>query len=256
MAVGIAWGAAAGVLGGAASGLLGIGGGIIYTPLFHLLFPDLPIAAAVFASLGAVMLTSLASSIAHWRLGHVDVRAWWRMAGAVPAAATGLYAALAVPDWVVLAALALLVLWTMGDLRREAHARANWPLGPSAVVIGWISGFLGIGGALMLTGVLRRHLALRYAVGTASALAAALSLGAIAINAGLIAAWRTVWSGALSLLVGIWIGVAISAPTAARLFAQMHAHAPEAEARRWMRWALAGLLAWIGAILAWDFARA
>lgn len=256
LAVGVGWGVVAGVLGGAASGLLGIGGGLIYTPLFHLLFPDLPIGAAVFASLGAVMLTSLSSCLSHWRLGHVDAGVWLKMLGVAPAAALGLYTTLQFPDWVVLAALGALVIWMIWDLGREAKDGVALPLVPASVAIGWISGFLGIGGALMLVGVLRRHLPLRFAVGTASALAFTLSLAAIALNALLAPAWREVWSESFSLLVGLWLGVAASARMSSGFFARLHAEAPEASARRWMQWMLGGLLAWIAALLVWEFARA
>jgi uncharacterized membrane protein YfcA len=61
-----------GILAGITSGLLGISGGILNVPLFHT-FVGLPIRYAVGTSSLALFFTALAGTVAHFRLGQVDL---------------------------------------------------------------------------------------------------------------------------------------------------------------------------------------
>ena len=61
-----------GILSGLTSGLLGISGGVLNVPLFHA-FVGLPMRYAVGTSSLALFFTALAATVAHYRLGQVDL---------------------------------------------------------------------------------------------------------------------------------------------------------------------------------------
>ncbi len=61
-----------GILAGLTSGLLGISGGVLNVPLFHT-FIGLPMRYAVGTSSLSLFFTALAGTVAHYRLGQVDV---------------------------------------------------------------------------------------------------------------------------------------------------------------------------------------
>ncbi|MFA5516246.1 MAG: sulfite exporter TauE/SafE family protein [Desulfuromonadales bacterium] len=85
-----------GSLGGFLAGLLGIGGGIIFVPLFLWVFPlagfppDLVAHSAFGTSLAIIIPTALSSTLAHRRRGNVDWHQVYRIAlGAVLGAIAG-----------------------------------------------------------------------------------------------------------------------------------------------------------------------
>ena len=61
-----------GIFSGLASGLLGISGGVLNVPLFHT-FVGIPMRYSVGTSSLALFFTALAATVAHYRLGQVDL---------------------------------------------------------------------------------------------------------------------------------------------------------------------------------------
>ena len=61
-----------GILAGLISGLLGISGGVLNVPLFHT-FVGLPMTRAIGTSSLSLFFTALSGTIAHYRLGQVDI---------------------------------------------------------------------------------------------------------------------------------------------------------------------------------------
>jgi len=91
---GLLLGLGAGLIGGILAGLAGIGGGLIYVPLFYAFMPSdsQSMAVHIFASMVAVVITAFFSSRAHLRLGHVDLSALSHLLpGLVVGAALGLW---------------------------------------------------------------------------------------------------------------------------------------------------------------------
>lgn len=87
-----------GLVAGVLSGLLGIGGGAIMVPAMTLLM-GLTQHAAQGTSLLVIIPTALSGSIAHFRMGNIQMRtAAWLSAGGVAGAVAGAALALASPD--------------------------------------------------------------------------------------------------------------------------------------------------------------
>jgi uncharacterized membrane protein YfcA len=78
-----------GIITGAYSGLLGLGGGFVLVPMLGRVF-GFPIKRAIGTSLVAIGVLALPGSLAHWALGHVDLRlAAGLAAGVIPGALLG-----------------------------------------------------------------------------------------------------------------------------------------------------------------------
>jgi len=228
LAVGLVMAAMAGTL----AGLAGVGGGLIYAPVFYALMPGDSHGAAmpVFASLVAVILTGFFSARAHWRLGHIDTQTANRLLpGLIVGAALGLWCTLRLPEVLVLLALAALDGWIAFDFGRQPKHGLVGKLSPAlfAGPIGFVSGALGIGGGTMLTPLLRRFVELRFAVGTSALCGLLMALGAVAINMLMEDSWRDVLANQLQFLIGAWIGIALILPISTGWSAQLHAIFPE-----------------------------
>jgi len=230
---GLAAGLVAGAVAGSLAGFAGVGGGLIYLPLFYVCMPHGQaegVALQVFASLIAVIITGFFSVRAHWRLGHIDpLAARQLLPGLIIGAGLGLWCTLRLPGAWVLLSLAGLDAWVAFDYGRKpgqllpGQASLILLSGP----IGFVSGVMGIGGGAMLAPLLRRFVALRFAVGTSAMCGLMMALGAVASNILLEDSWRDVLASELSFLVGAWLGIGLILPRSAGWSARLHAMAPE-----------------------------
>ncbi|RMG90824.1 MAG: sulfite exporter TauE/SafE family protein [Zetaproteobacteria bacterium] len=235
---GLIAGMGAGCLGGLLAGLAGLGGGVIYVPLFLIALSgrNAPLALPIFASLVAVAMTSWLSARSHWRLGHIDLATLRRLAPSLIAGAIlGLWFTLHTPDILMLLFLGLLNTWLAWDCgqKREPSPKAcsSW-LG---LPIGYISASLGIGGGTMLIPLLRRHLELRQAVGTTTACTLTMVPVTIGVNLLLEPAWRALLAQHAPFLFGAWLGLVLVASHMAKFGASLHKRYDEKTIRALMR---------------------
>ncbi|MEP6833099.1 MAG: sulfite exporter TauE/SafE family protein [Gemmatimonas sp.] len=172
---------------GASLGLLGGGGSILTVPVF-VYATGLDPKVAVAASLPVVAMTSAAGAIAHWRQGNVQVRTAliYGATAAVGAFAGARLASLisGAAQFTLLAIVMLVASYRMafGNPQPRAGSDANTPIAfatliPVALIVGALTGVVGVGGGFLIvpTLVIICHLPMRIAVGT--------SLMVIAMNA-------------------------------------------------------------------------
>jgi len=226
LAYGLMIGLFAGTAGGLMAGLAGLGGGLIYVPVFYALMPEgKPIAVPVMASMIAIIITGVFSTRAHWKLGHIDVDTCKQLLpGLIPGAMLGLWLALKIPEYIVLTGLAVLDGWIAWDYGRDIRRRSmiKYPPGLYAGPIGYISGTLGIGGGTMLVPLLRRSLPLRQAVGTSAMCGMLMATAAVLVNLLLDSGWQIALGHQGSFLVGVWLGILLILPPTTRWSASLH----------------------------------
>ncbi|TLS68625.1 sulfite exporter TauE/SafE family protein [Mariprofundus erugo] len=218
----------AGALGGTLAGLAGVGGGLVYVPLFYALLPAQQgqgMALHIFASFVAIIITGFFSARSHWRLGHIDRQTLSQLLpGLIIGAIIGLWSTLRLPEAAVLLGLAALDAWIAFDYGRtippDADRRPSLRLfsGP----IGLASGALGIGGGTMLVPLLRRHLILRHAVGTSAACGFVMALTAVTANLLAEPDWHELMISQWPQLLGIWLGIALILPRCSHWSARLH----------------------------------
>jgi uncharacterized protein len=236
---GLLAGALGGTLAGLLAGLAGIGGGLIYVPVFYACLPHdaADASLSVFISLLAIVLTGGFSTRAHYRLGNLDRPAATRLLpGLMIGAALGLLLTLHLPEAVILAAMALLDAWVAWDYGRPIDARGKGiSLGLASGPIGYISGALGIGGGTMLVPLLRRTLPLRKAVGTSSLCGTLMACAALIANGLFVPAWQPLLASRWWFILGVSLTVLLVLPFATRTSARLHAVFGEEELRLWLK---------------------
>lgn len=180
---------AVGALAGVAAGLLGIGGGLILVPALSALLQMQGVALgtavtmAVATALAAIVMTATSSIWAHHRRGSVQwpwvrLMSPWIVLGSILGGISG--------HWLggqflalMFALFALVVAWRMAFARHgeETEQRSlRWPQGV-AVITGWISALVGIGGGSITVPYLRGHgTPMTYAVATGAALGYPIAL--------------------------------------------------------------------------------
>jgi len=238
-AVGLATGLVAGAASGVIGGLAGLGGGLIYMPVFYAMMPPvgMDVPATVMASLVAVAMTAAFSVRSHLRLGHVHLETVRQLGpGLMVGAVLGLWLTLRVPEAAVLAGLAVLDAWIAWDCGRAVRSGGShvYPV-ISSGPIGYVSGMLGIGGGTMLVPILRRLLPLRRAVGTASLCSLLMAAAAVLVNLLFESGWRILLGSRMPYLAGVWTGILVALPFSTGWAARLHATIPEERMRAFLR---------------------
>ncbi len=173
----------AGALAGMMAGLLGIGGGVVMVPALFYAGGVLGVAdvhrmhMAVGTSLSIIVVTSVVSSIAHWRRGAVDRAV---LGSYAPGILAGVLIGTLVAAWVagavltaVFAVCALAVSANMlcGDGFRTLGPKMPGPMGSGllGLTTGVVSTMAGIGGGAMTVAILTLYsMRIHPAVGTAA----------------------------------------------------------------------------------------
>lgn len=179
------------MLAGLLAGLFGIGGGLILVPILALLFnmqqfsADLIMLMAVATSLATIVLTSIASILAHHRLRSVVWPKVYRLApGILFGSALGAIVAemISADSLRIVFSLFLIYVGLQMALQIKPETGAmlqSWKMDfAAATLIGVVSALLGIGGGTMTVPYLMRGgLPIRNAVGIASACGLPIAIG-------------------------------------------------------------------------------
>jgi len=251
----LAVGLCAGMLAGFMAGLAGVGGGLVYVPVFYFFIPgsDAGMALAIFASMAAIAMTAVFSARAHWQLGHVNVTlVHYVWPGLLLGASFGLWSTLILPEIWILLALAGLNAWVAYDYGRVLPMKPfkRSLFGFLALPIGYMSGVLGIAGGTMLVPLLRRSLALKDAVGTSAMCGSVMAILAVLLNVLVESSWQELLQEQWLFLVVTWLGLFVSMPFAVRKSASWHEKLQEHHLRMILK-TIFSLLAMMFVGLAW-----
>lgn len=225
---GLIVGLGAGMIGGLLAALAGVGGGLIYVPLFYALMPSNSesIAIDVFASLVAIVATGHFAARSHLRLGHVDKEAVFRLLpGLIAGAALGLWSTLQLSQLWILLGLAGLNAWVAfdyGSFHRKEKSKSVRVMTLTSMPIGYVSGVLGIGGGTMLVPMLRRFVDLRHAVGSSAMCGFMMALGALLVNLWIQPEWSELIFLHGQFLFPAWLGMVSVLPLASKQAALVH----------------------------------
>lgn len=176
-----------GALGGFLAGLLGIGGGIIFVPLFLWVFPaagfssEVVVHAAFGTSLAVIIPTAITSTLAHRRRGNVDWHQVFRLAiGALTGVLIGGTVAAILPGELLKLLFGLMqVMAGLNLVLRPRHLPPETAAGPPVwqlVLVGFLTGafsvFFGVGGGIIAVPlmIILLRLPTQLAIGNSSAL--------------------------------------------------------------------------------------
>jgi uncharacterized protein len=229
----------AGAVIGLSMGALGGGGSILAVPvLVYALYLDPQ--AATTASLVIVGVTALVAAISHARAGRVDWRAALVFGGlGIPASIGGSLLNRAVDPQLLLLAFSALMLVAAAAMYRRSRASERTPTAPSptgapqvarvvvvALVVGFLTGFLGVGGGFVIVPalVLAMGFGMPTAVGTSLVIISITSLAALVARLGHGAvAWEVVLPFTAAAIAGSLLGKRVAdrvpAATLTRAFA-------------------------------------
>ncbi len=175
----LAFGCFSGVL----AGLFGVGGGLVLVPFFLFLLESYGVASellmliAVATSLATIIITSVAATIMHHRLGAVVWKYVFHLSfGIVNGVIAGALVADSIPSEKLRFIFALYMLYVAVHMAMQSKIKAKLrPLGGLAlkiagVMIGFVSSVLGIGGGTLTVPLLAKHqFPMRHAVAISSA---------------------------------------------------------------------------------------
>lgn len=205
-----------GLFSGGLAGLLGIGGGTVLVPLLiaiHQNQPDYQPVFAVATSLLAIVITSISGSIQNWRMGYLNIKRVVYIA--IPSLFTaqiGAYLANSVPDYILLASFAVLLIATifLTNFRKRLASKTNTDTTKKANFIisyliiggsgGLLAGFFGVGGGVVMVPL--QMLLIKENIKTA----VQTSLGIIVITS-IAACIGHAWQGNVRFLEGLLLGV-------------------------------------------------
>lgn len=247
--------AAIGLAVGLLSGGLGVGGGILGTPLMHMLLEIEP-HTAVGTSLAMIVPTAIAGALSYMRKGMVAVGL--ARASAVPAVAgtiLGSLSTLVVHGALLMLMIAALLVLTGLDIlfgfgsrldpqEPQAPAEPGEPpvysaaeAGLMGVACGYLSGFLGVGGGFLLVPLMLYlfKTPIKTAFGTSLAVVAVVSVPGTMVHA---LVGHVDLTLALSLVVGSVPGAWLGSSLAMRL------------KEKWLRRAFAWMLIIVAALFA------
>jgi uncharacterized membrane protein YfcA len=236
----------AGLLIGLSLGALGGGGSVLAVPVLVYLLGQ-SAAQATTGSLVVVGVTSAVGAVTAWRSGNALVgRGATFGAVAIGGAALGARGAGLVPEPVLLAAFALLLLVVAGVMAaRQLRARRGGSGTPerhfvdepiitfsptfachcpralkvllTATAVGLLTGFLGVGGGFLVVPalVLALGLPMEFAAGTSLVVITITSVAALAVRAGTGAHpdWSLVGLLTVASVIGGWAGAKLAART-------------------------------------------
>lgn len=174
--------AAAGMVAGTLAGLFGIGGGLVIVPVLVWLFSKqgLPseylIHMAVATSLMTIIITSMSSIFAHWRLGNISLLVVRRLVPGLIIGGFGgaLLASLISGEklqifFAIFAFLMALRIWLPNATASYPMLLNRWPATIYALFSGVISALVGIGGGtLIVPYLLMARLNIQQAIGSAA----------------------------------------------------------------------------------------
>lgn len=234
------------VLVGLVLGLLGSGGSILTVPVLVYL-ADQPAKVAVAASLVIVGAIALAGAAEYFRHGRVSFRhvLWFGLPG-MAATWGGAKVSAYVPGAVQLLVFALVMVLAAGFMFRQVRIApaltAAWKLVAGGVLVGALTGFVGVGGGFLIVPALAMFggLAMHEAVGT--------SLAIIVLNAASgFVGHRAVLAGrGLELdwpLIGVFVVIGVAGSLAGARLAQ---RLPQQTLRRMFAVGVLTVAAWIG----------
>lgn len=225
-----------GAVAGLFAGLFGIGGGLIMVPVLAMLFAEQGFAAdsvmimSVATSLATIILTSIASVIAHHRLGAVI---WHKVFRLVPGIMVGSVLGAVTADrisgevlrfiFVVYLLYAALQLTWQKQPNAGQKASSRFQDHAMALVIGSLSAIIGIGGGTLTVPYLvhfqtpiRKAVAVSSACGLPIAVAGTASYVLLGLKAPLLPEWSLGYIY-LPSFAGIVLTSVITAPIGAKL---------------------------------------
>ena len=171
-----------GAIVGLLAGLLGIGGGLLIVPFLNYALPhfldipaDIAMPMAIATSLSTIILTSSASALAHFRLGHLqkDILLWVG-AGLAMGAILGALIATSMPASLLKTAFGVLVLaiamqMLLYSRKQSSNTYSSKTLLAIGLVTEAVSSLMGIGGgAILVPALVWYQVALTTAIGCAA----------------------------------------------------------------------------------------
>jgi len=182
-----------GVVTGLLSGLLGLGGGLIVVPSLFILFASQGMAheklmhMAISTSLMTIIVTSLASTLSHYRLQTINGEILRRLSpmlvlGAITGAYISLWLSTSVLQYffAIYALFVAVTMWSSKPIKTHEHFLNQAVIFPVGGFIGIISALVGIGGgSLTVPYLLMAKQPIQHAIGTSAACGLPISIAAV-----------------------------------------------------------------------------